>query len=285
MFVVAGVTGNTGSVVADALLGAGEKVRVIVRAEAKAAPFRARGAEVAVGALEDAAFLEGALRGARGAYLLLPPAPGAEDFLASCRRLVDVLLTAVPASGVGHVAFLSSVGAQHPDGTGPVRSVFDAERRLGALATPFTFVRPASFLENLAAFAGAAKGDGVLPSFTRPDLVYAMVAARDIGEVAAEALRAGPAKAGRVVELAGPRDYSPEDVAAAFGRALGRPVRVAPLPNEAVAPTLQQFGVGASFASLMAELYRGIESGRVDFEGAPRRGNVSIDDYARALFA
>lgn len=46
MYVVTGVTGNTGSVVAKALLDAGKQVRVVVRDAAKGKPFADRGAEV-----------------------------------------------------------------------------------------------------------------------------------------------------------------------------------------------------------------------------------------------
>jgi len=49
MFVIAGVTGNTGGVVAKTLLDEGQKVRVIVRSADKAAAYKARGAEVFVG--------------------------------------------------------------------------------------------------------------------------------------------------------------------------------------------------------------------------------------------
>ena len=48
LFAVAGVTGNTGKVVADTLLSQGHAVRVIVRDAAKAEAFVARGATVAV---------------------------------------------------------------------------------------------------------------------------------------------------------------------------------------------------------------------------------------------
>ncbi|HEY8075629.1 MAG TPA: hypothetical protein VIF62_16000, partial [Labilithrix sp.] len=48
MFVIAGVSGNTGYVVADELLARGKKVRVVVRDAAKAAAWRDKGAEIAV---------------------------------------------------------------------------------------------------------------------------------------------------------------------------------------------------------------------------------------------
>jgi uncharacterized protein YbjT (DUF2867 family) len=283
MFVVAGVTGNTGSVVADALLRAGERVRVLVRGEAKAAPWRARGAEVASGALDDAGALGAALKGARGAYLLVPPDQAADDFLASRRPVVEALAGAVAASGVGHVVLLSSVGAQHAEGTGPIRALYAAEQRLGALATPVTFLRAAYFLENLAPVVGPVKADGVLPSFTRPEGRFAAVATRDIGETAAELLRAGPAGAGRVVELGGPRDITMGEAAAAFGRRLGREVRVAAVPPAAAASTLEQFGIKPGLAALYAEMYRGIDDGRVAFEGEPRRGRVGLDEFIAGL--
>ena len=82
MFVVAGVTGNTGAVVAAALLSENKPVRVIVRDAAKGAPWKAKGAEVAVAALDDPDALAAALSGAEGAYLLSPPDTSAADVVA-----------------------------------------------------------------------------------------------------------------------------------------------------------------------------------------------------------
>lgn len=63
MFVIAGATGQVGSRVAENLLAAGLPVRVLVREAAKGESWRARGAEVAVANLTNAASLAGALRG------------------------------------------------------------------------------------------------------------------------------------------------------------------------------------------------------------------------------
>ena len=73
MYAIAGVSGNTGSVVANTLLAAGKPVRVIVRDAAKGEPWKAKGAEVAVASLDDRAALAAALKGTQGAYLLIPP--------------------------------------------------------------------------------------------------------------------------------------------------------------------------------------------------------------------
>ncbi len=53
MYVIAGVSGNTGKVVADTLLAQGKKVRVVVRDAQKGEAWKKRGAEVAVAELDD----------------------------------------------------------------------------------------------------------------------------------------------------------------------------------------------------------------------------------------
>src|SRR5690349_14568318 len=82
MFVVAGVTGHVGSVVAEQLLAKGQKVKVLVRDAAKGAAWSKKGAEVAQGSLEDQAFLTNALRGATGFFTLLPPNLAVPDIYA-----------------------------------------------------------------------------------------------------------------------------------------------------------------------------------------------------------
>ena len=84
MFVVAGVSGKTGSVVARTLLENGKKVRVVVRDAKKGDEWKAKGAEVAVASVDDAGALTKALQGAEGAYLLLPPQMGSSDSI-MCR--------------------------------------------------------------------------------------------------------------------------------------------------------------------------------------------------------
>ena len=79
MFVIAGVSGNVGSVAAESLLASGQKIKVIVRDHKKGEAWSKRGAEVAVGTLDDEAFLSAALRGAQGFFTLLPPNFAASD--------------------------------------------------------------------------------------------------------------------------------------------------------------------------------------------------------------
>ena len=287
MYVVTGATGNTGSVVAESLLDAGAAVRIVVRdpAHRRAKELAARGAEVAVATFEDGPALERALRGADGVYLLSHPDVRATSFLAERRRLLDGVARAVEDAAVPHVVFLSSVGAQHETGTGPIRSLHAGEAALARTGAATTFVRAAYFVENWGAVASVAKSDGVLPTFLAHAKAIPMVAAQDIGVVAARALREGP-RGRRVLELDGPALVSPDDVASAFGRALGRTVTAQDAPLDAVVPTFTSLGISADDAALYREMYEGIASGKVDYEGrgAERvHGTTAIDASVRAL--
>src|SRR3954468_11110270 len=123
MFVVAGVTGHVGSVVAKTLLEQKKPVRVIVRDAAKGKEWSQKGAEVAVGSLDDVRFLSHALKGADGFFTLLPPNYQAQGFLDAQYAPANATAPAVKASGVPHVVLLSSIGPALPAGTGPIKAL------------------------------------------------------------------------------------------------------------------------------------------------------------------
>jgi uncharacterized protein YbjT (DUF2867 family) len=284
MFVVTGATGNTGSVVARQLLQGGHKVRLLVRDPAKAKDLAALGAEVVRGELNGPA-LQAALAGAQGLYLLSPPDVATRDFVGERSRLLGELAQAARAAAVGHVVFLSSIGAHHEAGTGPIRTVHAGEVALRGTGLPVTFVRASYFLENWAPVLPVARKDGVLPSFLPAASRYPMVAVRDIGPVAAQALLDGP-RGTRIIELAGPREVSPEEVAAAAAKLLQRPVKVVEAPLDAVVPTFTSFGISENVAGLFREMYQGMQSGKVAFQGQGTeqlRGATGLEDALRSL--
>jgi len=188
MFVVIGATGNTGSAVVETLLSKGQPVRVVARSAEKGAGWKARGAEVVVASLDDVSSLTTALEGAKGVYLLVPPNYGTEAWLSDQRARMDRAATAVQMSGVPHVVFLSSVGGHMTGGTGPIRAASYGEHALGCTAKRLTLLRPSYFMENWAPVIGAAKADGILPTFLAPEVKIAMTSTKDIGRVGAEHL-------------------------------------------------------------------------------------------------
>lgn len=283
MFVITGATGHTGSVAAETLLARGHKVRAVVRDAQKAKALAARGAEIFVADLADQAALARAVRGADGVFLLSPPDLSAKDFVAERKQLTQRQVDTLAAEKVPHVVLLSSVGAQHASGTGPILTTHNAEQQLRAAGLPATFVRAAYFVENWGAVVHPLKSDGVLPSFIAADQRISMVSSVDIGKTIAQSLVDGP-RGTRVIELSGPTDLSPRDVAAAFSRLLDKPVQVVEAPLDAVVPTFTSFGASENIASLFREMYAGIASGRVAAEtGEHRRGTTPAEATLRAL--
>jgi uncharacterized protein YbjT (DUF2867 family) len=283
MFVITGASGRTGSVAAEALLAAGKEVRVVVRDAAKAERLKARGADVFVADLGDAAALARAVRGAEGVFLISPPDLAATDFIGERQRLTQRQVDVLAAEKVPHVVLLSSIGAHQPAGTGLILSTHNAEQQLRASGLPATFVRAGYFVENWGAVIQAVKSDSVLPSFVAADQRVPSVSTVDIGRALAQALLVGP-RGVRVIELGGPSDVSPNDVAAAFSRIQGRPIKVVEAPLEAVVPTFISFGISANIAGLFRDMYEGIARGRVVPEpGEHVRGTTPLEVTLRAL--
>ncbi len=278
MFVVAGVSGNTGKVVAETLLTQGLAVRVIVRDAKKGEPWKAKGAEVAVADLKDARALALALKGATGAYLLNPPNLAVTDIPQNGRELAKSFVAAINESGVEHVVFLSSIAAQHASGNGPIAGLHPIEQALKDVRAHVTFLRAGYFMENLLANLHPMKEQGVFPAMISPEKKFDMVATADIGATAAELLRAGKA-APRVVELSGPTQTSLADAVRAFSAKLGKPLTVAPVPGPAQFDVLKSVGLPETWARAYAEMNAGFEAGRLNFEGAPRRGLISVDRF------
>ena len=284
MFVVVGATGNTGSVVAETLVSRKQPVRIVVRSADKGAAWKAKGAEIAVASLDDVSALTKAFEGAKGVYLLVPPNYGAAAWLADQRARMDRAAEAVKKSGISHVVFLSSVGGHIAEGTGPIKAARYGEQILGKSVSNLTVLRPSYFMDNWAPVLDVAKGQGRLPTFIAPQAMVPMISTRDIGRVGAEQLMAG-GKGKQIVELAGPEEYSPEQVAAALSQILGREVSAQHAPLSAVVPTFKSFGFSDEAAKLFEEMYTSFSTGAIGYEhpASVIRGRVTLAEALKGF--
>jgi uncharacterized protein YbjT (DUF2867 family) len=285
MYVIAGVSGNTGSVTASTLLAQKQPVRVIVRDAAKGEPWKAKGAEVVVAAIEDQAALTKALAGATGAYLLLPPpAWGASGLAANRKLLSDSLLGAVRAAKPKHVVLLSSIGADLAEGTGPIKYLHVVEEGLKASGVPSTFLRAASFIENFGAQLKGAIDGGALYHGLKSDVALPHIATADIGKTAAKLLLEGPPSSGtRIVELGGPADVTLVDIAATIGKLAGKQVNAVTVPISAMEDSIAGMGASRELAGSFGEMTAAINDGRIRFHGKPVRGSIAIEQRLREL--
>ncbi len=284
MFVVIGATGNTGASVVETLLSNKQPVRVVVRSAEKGTAWKTRGAEVVVASLDDVSALSKAFEGAKGVYLLVPPNYGAEAWLADQRARMDRATEALQKSEVPHVVFLSSVGGHISGGTGPIRACSYGEHALGCTAKRLTILRPCYFMDNWAPVIGMARAQGVLPTFIAPQAKIPMISTKDIGRIGAEHLMTGW-QGKQIVEMAGPEEYSPEQVASALGQILGKTITTQHAPLSAVVPTFKSFGFSDEAAKLFEEMYTSFSKGAIGYEHPAKlvRGTVTLYEALRGM--
>jgi NAD(P)H dehydrogenase (quinone) len=283
MFAVMGVTGNVGGEVARTLLAAGKSVRAIVRDARKGAAWAEQGCEVGLADIGDAASLAAAFQGAEGVFLMVPPnfdpTPGFPEAQAIAATLKVALETARPK----RVVYLSTIGAD-AEQENLLSQHTVIEQELGTSSVPITFLRPGWFMENAAWDVAPAREQGVIPSFLQPlDKPVPMVATADIGRVAAELLQESWT-GHRVVELEGPRRVTPNEVAVAFAKILGHPVRTEVVPHHTWEPLFRSQGMKNPTPRI--RMLDGFNEGWIEFEtgeASSRKGTVELDTVLRAL--
>jgi uncharacterized protein YbjT (DUF2867 family) len=260
MYVILGASGNTGSIIANSLLSAGKKVRVVGRDSGRLQRFVDKGAEAFTADMSDAAALAKAFSGARAAYLMLPPAKSREEQ----ERVSDAIAKGVKESGLRYAVHLSSYGAQVAEGAGPVSGLHSSEQKLNAIeGLNVLHLRAAYFMENNLAAIGMIHGMGLVGNALRPDLKIPMVATRDVGDYAAQRLlHLDFSGKQQTRELLGERDLSMTEATAVIARGIGKPdLRYEQFPYDQVQQALTQLGVPPKGAAMYIEMYKAINAG------------------------
>jgi uncharacterized protein YbjT (DUF2867 family) len=284
--VVTTPTGHVGSRVVERLLAAGAPTTVLARDPGKLPAAVREQAAVHQGDLADAGALRAATRGARALFLVVPPHMTTHDWAAFQLDVGRAAADAVRANGVERVVFLSSAGAQRDDMYAVTR-LGAVERLLGEAAPHVLALRAAFFYENFLAAVPTMAGDGAVYLSLPPERRIAMVAARDIGDVAAEALLGGGWSGTAVRGVHGAADLSVVEATAAIAEATGRAVRYVQVPPAAATQALLAMGASAHVADEYPKLFEAI--GRLDYQAEPRTAETTTPttfaQWAREVFA
>ena len=285
MFVVAGASGKTGSVVAETLLLQGKQVRVVVRNPREVERWRLRGATAALAALDDAKGLGQALAGASGFFVLLPEDARVPDFHGHRRRMSNAIVAAATASRVPHLVFLSGAAAAVSHGNGLAGELHHLETLLFDGGRTVTAIRAVAFQENVAWALPSATGEGIYPNFyPSADVELPMVATQDIGRFAAHCLLE-PAERSEVLDMVGP-NYSVRQLAGALASTLGRTLSIVDIPASRQVDALVRAGMPGPFAESLAELIACIASGRISPRGdRVVTGTTRLEDILPRLVA
>lgn len=274
MYAIVGITGRVGGAVAENLLAQGEQIRAIVRNPEKAARWRDRGAEIAVADVDDPNALASAFEGMDGVFLMVPPNFAPASGFPETRKTLASYHAALEKALPKKAVYLSSIGAERTSGLGLITSLHLLEQTLRDLPIPQAFLRAGWFMENHAWDVTTARSEGKMFSNLYPlDRKFSLVATADIGKTAADVLRQ-EWKGTRYIEVAGPEQYSPSDIARALSTALGHTVEAVAVPREKWTEFFVGQGMPEGRTEPRAEMVDGFNSGWIHF-GVPGTEHVT----------
>ena len=184
---------------------------------------------------------------------------------------------------------LSSIGGDKPDKTGPVVGLHVFEEKLNAIPRlNALYIRAGYFIENLLAQVGVIKNFGMVGGPLKPDLALPMIATRDIGAYAAEALLKLDFRGKSARELHGQRDLDYREATAVIGKAIGKPgLSYSQLPAWQLKTALTSMGMSANMADSLLEMSDALNSGymrALEARSAANTTPTSIEQFVTGTF-
>ncbi len=290
MYAIIGATGNTGHVIAEKLLAAGQPVRAIGRSKEHLDALVQKGAEAFVGDINDPETATRAFSGAKAVYAMLPPDFTAKTVREAQERTSNSLAAALERSGVSHAVCLSSIGADKPERVGPVNGLHYFESEINAIPKLNALIlRPTYFMENNFPQIKVIQSMGTMGGVLKPDLPLAQIASRDIGAYAATRLLKLDFTGKSTRELLGQRDITMKEAATVFGSAIGKPkLGYSQFPAFAVEMAMKQMGLPADYVKELIEMLESINSGwmkPLEPRSPENTTPTSIETFAAEEFA
>jgi len=283
-------TGNIGKHALQQLLQAGAEVSVIVRRPEKLSDSIRRRVKVHQGSLTDVDLVTKAFRGAKAALWVTPPSFTHPDVAAYHSELGAVAATAIKESKIPYVVNVSSAGA-HLENAGPISGLAAVERQMNAVAENIVHLRPGFFMENFLQQIGPIKNDGAIYEPLPGDLPYPIIAAQDIGAVAARLLLETNWSGHQTRGLHGPADLTFSDATKILSDAIGKPVNYIQITPDQAYQAFLGMGASPGFAKGLVEMYQAlsrpnaIAESRTPETTTPTSFREWSDNVFRALFA
>lgn len=236
-FLIAGAGGQhgaTGNHVARQLLAKKLPVRALVfHADERAERLAALGAEVVVGDLHDIEAVRRAMRGITRAYFVYPLAEGLLE-------AITIFAAAAKEAKVEFIVNMSQITARADFPSGAARQYWLGERIFDWSGIGVTHLEPTLFLENWLLFADAIRKESkIFLPYGRGK--SAPVCAEDVARVVVNILVDPASHIGKTYVPTGPRSLTMSELAATFGRVLGRSIEYIDVPIAPWAQALAQF--------------------------------------------
>lgn len=241
--------GHIGSKTVAILQGKGHELLLLARDTAKVEGQKARGAKVFQGDLWFADYVKGATKGAQAFLVIVPPNIWTDNVMEHYRRIAQNCADAAKENRIARVILCSSIGAEHAEGTGPIKGLHAAEKILKDAAKDLVIFRSGFYMENLMQQLSGIVENGKIYSTLPGGARFQWVATQDIAAEAAKALTDTTSKGHKTIHIAAAREYSYNDAARTLTAALGRQVQY----EQASKEDAKKWFMGVGFSEHMAD--------------------------------
>lgn len=182
------------------------------------------GATVTRTDLRDRSSLLEPLSDADAFFFLIPPFDTSGASRKISRGVVENVTDAIEQSKLKRVVLLSSLGAHHVGGTGPVLGLHDAEGALRGMDKDVAFLRVGYLMENCLWSMDSILERGVIELPISGHVEMSFVATKDVATKVVELLNDTEWKGTHIRELVGPV-MTFEEAASIIGQECGREIR------------------------------------------------------------
>ncbi len=281
MYIILGGTGHVGGAVADELIRQGEKVTIVSHDPGKKKAVEEKGARLAVADAHDIKALHDIFRTGKRLFVLNPPAPPSSDIVTEEQHTVAAMLEALKDSGIEKIVAESTYGAQPGEGIGDLGVLYDLEQGLKRTGIPATIIRAAYYMSNWQGSLETATKEGIVHTLFPVDFKLPMAAPEDIGKIAAHLIQTPVSNTGsHYVE--GPEQYSANDVAAAFSKALNKPVKAVETPEAGWNEAWKAMGYSEKGAESMSAMTK-LTLDKLAKPESPDRGIITLEEYIKNI--
>jgi uncharacterized protein YbjT (DUF2867 family) len=285
-YVITGGAGNISKPLTEKLLAAGQQVTVVARNAEHLKPLADKGAQAAIGSIEDTEFLKATFAGANAAYIMFPPQFAASDLTAFQQQAVRYA-QAIKAANIKHIVTLSSVGAHLPQGVGPVTGLYLAEQELNKLTdVNILHLRPGFFYTNFYGSLSMVKNMNIIGgNYGDSNSRMVLSHPNDIAEAAAQELL-NLSFRGHSVRYLASDERTTGDIAKLLGAAAGKPeLPWVEFTDEQTHGGLLQAGFPEPMAEKYVEMGGAMRSGKMWEDFANNRpaafGKTKLEDFSR----
>jgi uncharacterized protein YbjT (DUF2867 family) len=281
---ITGSLGNISKPLTQKLVKAGYTVTVITSDEKKASEIEGLGASAAVGSIEDISFLAAAFTGADVIYTMTPNNFGAANQRAYMVNVGRNYAAAIKQANVKNVVNLSSIGADLPDGTGPIKGLHDVELELNKLdEVNIRHLRAAFFYTNFYNDIPLIKNLGFTGSNYSAETLMILVHPKDIASEIAKQMENG--FEGKNIRYVYSDEQTSSAVAATLGHAIHKPdLTWVQFTNAQLLDGMLEAGLPEAVAKNYVEMGEAMGAGvlSADFNvNKPEAGETKLEAFAK----